>query len=72
MNNRDTISQLFERLAEAPSGLDVTNAQVLQALGMLVSAILNRAFDQPDRTDTANRFCAILQACVAQPAQPLH
>ena len=74
MNNRDTINQLFERLATAPVGLDVTNAEVLQACGLFISALLNRAFDQPDRQDTANRFCEILKACVSptQSTQPLH
>ena len=71
MSNR--VNEIFQRLAAAPSAVDdCTNNEVLAALGMMVSALLNRGFDPSDRTDRANRFCAILQACVAQPAQPLH
>ena len=73
MSNR--VNEIFQRLAVAPSGVDdCTNSEVLAALGMMVSAILNKAYDPGDRTDTANRFCQILQACISptQSTQPLH
>ena len=40
MTELDTVDVLFHKLANAPLGMDVTNAEVLAGCAMLVSAIL--------------------------------
>jgi hypothetical protein len=48
MTERNTVDVLFHKLANAPRGMAVTNAQVLAATGMLVSAILQLGgYDDP-------------------------
>ena len=63
------VDQVFQRLAQAPVGLDCNNGEVLAALGLLVNAILAVSFSNPaDRQDSANRFCrALMQSCNAIP-----
>jgi hypothetical protein len=65
MSNRDMIDQVYERLAQAPVGLDCLTSEVLAACGLFVSAILATNFSDPAaRQDRLNRFCRALQACV--------
>jgi hypothetical protein len=62
MTHRDKIDQCFDRLAQAPIGLDMNNGEVLCALGLLVNAILHLNFSDPTaRQEKANSFCRALQ-----------
>jgi hypothetical protein len=75
MTDRDIIDLLFHRLANAPRGMDVSNAEVLAATGMLVSAILQLGgFEDP--IAEANRFGQALATCVhkamARQARQIH
>jgi hypothetical protein len=56
------IDQVFHRLAQAPRGLDCDNGEVLAAAGLLVTAILKVAFDDP--VAEAQSFCGKVMACV--------
>jgi hypothetical protein len=60
--NGDIVDQVFWRLARAPSGLDVSNAEVLAALGLLAQAILRHAYADP--VSEAQMFCGALMACI--------
>ena len=63
MTDRDIIDLLFHRLANAPRGMDVSNAEVLAATGMLVSAILQLGgYDDP--VAEAKMFGERLATCV--------
>jgi hypothetical protein len=56
--NGDMVDQLFQRLANAPLGLDCATSEVLAACGMFVAAILDTFGEvRQERTD---RFCAAL------------
>ena len=75
MNDRNKVNEIYRRLVAAPCELDCKTSEVLAALGQFVSALLTEGWrDQTERRDTANRFCAILQACVSptQSTRPLH
>jgi hypothetical protein len=63
MTERNTVDLLFHRLANAPRGMDVTNAQVLAATGMLVSAILQLG-GFADPVAEAKMFGERLATCV--------
>ena len=57
--NRDAmIDRVFERLANAPDGLDCSVNQVLAGCGMLISAILREGYSNP--AAEADRFCRAL------------
>ena len=56
------VDVLFHKLANAPRGMNVTNREVLGALGLLAQAILRGAFADPARE--AQLFCGALMACV--------
>ena len=63
MTERNTIDLLFHRLANAPRGMDVTNAEVLAGCAMLVSAILQLGgYDDP--VAEAKLFGERLATCV--------
>ena len=63
MTERNTVDVLFHKLANAPRGRAVTNAQVLAATGMLVSAILQLGgYDDP--VAEAKLFGERLATCV--------
>ena len=63
MTDRNSVDLLFHRLANAPRGMDVTNAEVLAGCGMLVSAILQLG-GYEDPIAEANRFGQALATCV--------
>jgi hypothetical protein len=56
------IDQVFRRLSQSPRGLDCSNAEVLAACGMLVTAILRVAFADP--VAEAQSFCGAVMTCV--------
>jgi hypothetical protein len=60
--NRDTIDQIFRRMANCPEGLDATNSQVLAGCGLLVAVILRECYADP--LGEAERFAANLRACL--------
>jgi len=63
MTELDTVDVLFHKLANAPLGMDVTNAEVLAGCAMLVSAILQLG-GFADPVAEANRFGQALATCV--------
>jgi hypothetical protein len=73
MTDRNTVDLLFHRLANAPRGMDVTNAEVLAGCGMLVSAILQLG-GFADPVAEAKMFGQALATCVhkAMARQPLN
>jgi hypothetical protein len=72
MTHRDKIDQCFERLAQAPIGLDMDNGEVLCALGLLANAILAVSSSDPeDRKNRTDLFCQALQIG-AQPKVVTH
>jgi hypothetical protein len=56
------VDRLFERLANAPLGLDCATSEVLAATGMFVAAILDTFGDA--RQERADRFCRALQRAI--------
>ena len=62
MSNRDMIDQVFERLSQAPVGLDCSNHEVLMAAGLLITGILRTAFADP--VGEAEHFSQVLQLAV--------
>jgi hypothetical protein len=62
MTDREMIDAIFERLSQAPVGLDATNHQVLMAAGLLITGILRTAFADP--VGEAEHFSQVLQLAV--------
>jgi hypothetical protein len=62
MTERNTVDVLFHKLANAPRGMNVSNREVLAALGLLAQAILRHAYVDP--IAEAQSFCGALMACV--------
>jgi hypothetical protein len=62
MIERNTIDEVYWRLARAPRGVDCSNSEVLSALGLLATTIMRTAYDDP--AAEVERFCQVLRLAV--------
>ena len=62
VSDREMVDAIFDRLSNAPTGLDCTNGQVLAAAGLLICGILRTGYVDP--VGEAEHFSQVLQLAV--------